>query len=106
MRDCVMVQTTVGSEAEGRLLAGALVEERLAACVQMEPTESVYRWKGAVERAREWRLTVKTAAANREAVVRAIRKKHSYELPEIVVLPVVGGLKTYLEWVVAESKDG
>jgi periplasmic divalent cation tolerance protein len=81
-------------------LARALVERRLAACVNvLAECTSVYRWKGEVETAAETPLLIKVPAGRYETLERAIRELHPYELPEIVALPVSAGLPAYLDWV-------
>jgi periplasmic divalent cation tolerance protein len=89
-------------------LAHALVEARLAACVQVLPgMTSVYRWAGAVERAGEVLLLAKTWDDRVEAVVATLRARHPYEVPEIMAVPAAGGLAAYLDWVRAETRpDG
>lgn len=100
MTDKRIVLTTAGSEAEACKIAQALVERRLAACVNIVgPVHSVYRWKGAVESAPEHLLIIKTTAAVFPRVRDAIRELHSYELPECVMLPVEGGSEEYLKWI-------
>lgn len=85
-------------------LAQALVERRLAACVNvLGGCTSVYRWKGEVERADEVPVLVKTRAARYHELEAAIRELHPYELPEVVAVPIVRGLDDYLEWVVEET---
>ena len=101
-----IVLSTAGSEEEARKLAQALVERRLAACVNVVgPIQSVYRWKGAVESAPEHLLVIKTTAAAFPRVRDAIRELHSYELPECVMLSVDAGSEDYLKWI-GESVDG
>ena len=96
----VQVVTTAGSEEEARSIAAALVERRLAACVQVTgPVDSVYRWQGSIESAREWRCEIKTAASCWDAVAAAIRAAHSYDEPEIVALPIRTGSPGYLRWI-------
>src|SRR3954465_3142357 len=100
MGDKRIVLTTAGSVEEANRIAEALVQRRLAACVNVVgPISSVYRWKDNVERAQEWLLLVKTTAEVVDAVGRAIKELHSYELPECVVLPIEGGSEAYLEWI-------
>jgi periplasmic divalent cation tolerance protein len=100
MTDKRIVLTTTGSREEARKIADALVERRLAACVNVVgPIESVYRWQGAVERAPEWLLLIKTAATQFEAVRAAIRELHSYELPECVEVAIEHGSAEYLAWI-------
>jgi len=100
---CQIVTTTFPSRAGARTLARRLVEARLAACVQLVPIHSLYRWKNAVESAAEIRLEAKTTVARAPAVVAFIRRHHPYELPEIVVQPIAGGAPDYLAWIAAES---
>jgi len=105
MTDKRIILTTAGSEAEARKIAQALVERRLAACVNIVgPIQSVYRWKGAVESAPEHLLVIKTTAAALPSVRDAIRELHSYELPECVMLQIENGSEEYLRWI-AESVD-
>lgn len=100
MTDYVQVLTTVGSEDEARRLSEALVERRLAACVQVVgPITSRYRWRGAIEEAREWQCLAKTEQSRYPAVEAAIRELHSYEEPEILSIPVLDGSAGYLRWV-------
>ena len=100
MNDKRVVLTTAGSAEEANLLADALVQRHLAACVNVVgPISSVYRWKENVERAQEWLLLIKTTAGAADAVSDVIKELHSYELPECVVLPVEGGSQAYLDWI-------
>ena len=99
MTDKRLVLTTAASEEEARKIAQALVQRHLAACVNILPrVESVYRWKGAVESAREWMLLIKTKAETFPAVRDAIRDLHSYELAECIALSIEDGSQAYLEW--------
>ncbi len=100
MTDKRIVLTTTATKAEAQKIAGALVERKLAACVNVVgPIASVYRWKGAVENAEEFLCIVKTTAAAAAKVQAAIQELHSYELPECVVLPIEDGSKDYLAWI-------
>lgn len=100
MADYVQVLTAAGSEAEAERISSALVEGRLAACVQVVgPVASRYRWEGAVETAQEWQCLAKTTAALYPRVEAAIREAHSYDEPEIVATPIVAGSAGYLAWV-------
>ena len=101
----VALTTTVDSRRRAQTLARQLVTGRLAACVQTVPIRSVYRWKGAVESAAEYLLIAKTRAVLVKALVGFIRGVHPYEVPEIVVTPITGGLKDYLAWIDAETSD-
>lgn len=87
-----------------RGLARTLVEERLAACVQLLPEMmSIYRWQGAVEEASEVQLLIKTAAARLDALAARVRTLHPYNVPELIAFEAVGGLPDYLRWVSAET---
>jgi periplasmic divalent cation tolerance protein len=98
----VLVTTTLGSEAEATRLAGALVTERLAACVQVSgPIQSVYRWQGKVEQAREWTCSAKTTAGRLSELTAMIRQLHSYEVPEIIAVPVLTADPDYQDWLAA-----
>lgn len=94
----ILILTTCGSREEADRIAEALVGERLAACVQIEAIESVYRWEDAVERTREWRLQIKTTAARAPETEARIAALHSYALPEIARLPIEGSA-AYLDWI-------
>lgn len=103
MTDKIVVLSTCGSAAEAERLARRLVESRAAACVNIvAPVKSVYRWKGVVEQAEEWLLLVKTSRGNFDAVRAELEAAHSYELPEVLALPVVAGSPNYLAWLGAE----
>jgi periplasmic divalent cation tolerance protein len=87
-------------------IARALVDERLAACVNLVPgVRSIYRWQGALEDAAEVLLVIKTRAERLEALSARLRTLHPYELPELVALPAVGGLDAYLAWVAEEASS-
>jgi periplasmic divalent cation tolerance protein len=96
----LQVLTTIDSEEAAERIASALVERRLAACVQvLGPIASTYRWQGEVESAREWMCVAKTAAARYPDVEAAIRELHPYDEPEIVATPIVAGSQGYLDWI-------
>jgi periplasmic divalent cation tolerance protein len=95
----IVVLTTCGSAEEGETLARKLVESRMAACVNLIPQiRSFYRWQGKVEDATEWLLVVKTTRDKFEELRMILEAAHSYELPEVLALPVVAGSPTYLAW--------
>ena len=104
MTDKIVVLVTCGSLKEGRRIARALVEARLAACANVLPTsvESIYRWKGNVEAAKEFLLIIKTSRARLAALETAVKRLHSYDVPEIIALPIEKGSRDYLAWL-AES---
>ncbi|MCX7163718.1 MAG: divalent-cation tolerance protein CutA [Rhodocyclales bacterium] len=100
----LLVLTSLPDDASAQVLARTLVNERLAACVNvLAPCRSVYRWQGAIETAQEVPLLIKTTTARYTALEAAIRAGHPYELPEIIALPVAHGLPEYLNWVAAET---
>jgi periplasmic divalent cation tolerance protein len=101
---CYQVSTTIDSESAAGRIAEILVEERLAACVQVVgPLRSVYRWEGAVTQSTEWLCVAKTGEAGLPALLSRLRAVHSYQLPEIVAVPITGGDPGYLEWLRQES---
>ena len=103
--DARMVLVTCGSLAEGRKIARAVVTQRLAVCVNVmsAPLESIYRWKGKVEQAKEFLLIIKATTRRLKELEKEIVRMHSYEVPEFLVLRVEGGSKRYFEWLVRES---
>ena len=103
---CVMVMTTVATEQQAEELARGLVEAGLAACVQIEPIRSVYRWKGEVCAEAEFRLTAKTTEQRYTELEAHIKAHHAYETPEIVMVPIAGGSREYLAWVDECTRGG
>jgi len=103
--EVVVVNTTVDGEERAAALAGKLVEQKLAACVHRWPIQSVYTWKGAIESEREIVLSVKTRRSLVTEIIECIKSHHGYDVPEIIVTPVIGGLRDYLEWVRTETRD-
>jgi periplasmic divalent cation tolerance protein len=102
--DAILIFTSLPDKQSAKNLAGALVAERLAACVNiLPPCASVYRWQGKIENAQEIPLLIKTSRACYGKVEQAIRARHPYELPEIIAVPVEAGLPAYLDWVAAET---
>lgn len=104
MAYCVVL-TTAGTEEEAHRLAEGLVSRKLAACVQAMPITSTYIWQGQLRRDPEWLLLIKTTSARYDEVESFIREHHSYEVPEIVLVPILQGLGAYLAWV-QESVTG
>ena len=104
MNDYIVVTTTTDGRDEARRIAELLVQDRLAACVQVVgPIESTYWWEGAVQQSEEWLCLVKTREDRYGAVESAIRQAHSYDVPEILALPISAGSETYLRWIDAEA---
>lgn len=104
MNDVLVVLTNCPDEATADRIARALVDNRLAACVnQLAPVQSTFRWQGEVEEATEVPLLIKCARDRYAAVEEAIRQLHPYTLPEIIALPVVVGYGPYLRWIADET---
>jgi periplasmic divalent cation tolerance protein len=100
----ILVLTHLPDHAAAMALARALVSERLAACVNVgAPVQSMYHWRGQIETADEIPVTIKTRAALYPRVEAAIRANHPYELPDIVAVPLLDGLRPYLDWLDAET---
>lgn len=105
MTEVLIVLTNCPDDAVADRIARSLVEGGLAACVnRLAPAESIYRWQGAVERATETPLLIKTTRERYAEVERAVRALHPYEVPEIVAVPVACGLGAYLRWVADETQ--
>jgi periplasmic divalent cation tolerance protein len=103
MAEIVLILTTVPDTNAGEAVARALVDERLAACVNVLPAmTSVYRWQGVVERATEHQIVIKTTRARVAAVQARLGQLHSYDLPEFLVLAVAAGSPGYLDWIRGE----
>jgi len=99
MSEAIVVLVTCGSEEEAAKIANSLVEERLAACVNMiSPVRSIYRWEGKIWDEKEWMLIIKTQKKRFEELEKKVKSLHSYSVPEIIALPVVEGFASYLKW--------
>jgi len=95
----IVVFVTTSSEEEASEIARYLVEKGLAACVNIvKDVSSIYVWKGKVEESREYLLVIKSRIDYFEKLINAIKEKHSYEVPEIIALPIIAGNKEYIEW--------
>lgn len=96
----LVVLITTGSTEEAQRIAHALVEERLAACVNIvAPIQSIYRWRGEIQTDNEALLIVKTQAQALERLAKRVKQLHSYEVPEIIALPILAGAEDYLHWI-------
>ena len=100
-----LMLTTAPDRAQAEALARGLVEQGLAACVQLLPIDSVYRWEGQVQSAAEVLLLIKTRAERVEAVTAALAAAHPYETPQIIAVPITAGLPAYLAWIDAATAD-
>ncbi len=99
-QDFIVVLVSAGSLEEAERIAGAVVQEQLAACVNITaPVQSIYTWHGSIERTEEVLLIMKTRASLYGALEFQVRELHSYENPEIIALPIVAGSPDYLHWV-------
>jgi periplasmic divalent cation tolerance protein len=104
--DYVIVLTTLPAESDAAGFAAALVEARLAACVNLLPImQSVYRWQGAVEQESERQVLIKTSRTRLDALWSRVRDLHPYEVPEFIVLPVIDGSDAYLKWLGDAIRD-
>ncbi len=102
--DFVQITTTTDTSAAAQKIADELVGQSLAACVQViGPNSSTYRWKGSVNTSEEFMCIIKTRKAFAEPVEVLIRALHSYDNPEIIVLPIDGGSEDYLAWIESET---
>ncbi|HSR53996.1 MAG TPA: divalent-cation tolerance protein CutA [Acidobacteriota bacterium] len=100
-----IVFSTIDDAQKARHLAGRLVEEGLAACVNIIPKVlSVYKWKGQVQQDEEWLMVIKTADTRLHRLLERLRELHPYDVPEGVAFPVESGLPDYLEWVMEETR--
>jgi len=103
MTDKIVVLTNCGSADEAERIARSLVEKRLAACVNVMPAvRSFYRWKGVIEDEQESLLVIKSSRALFDELRAEIEKLHSYEVPEVIAVPIVDGSEGYLEWLERE----
>ncbi len=104
MPDFIVVLVTTGSREEAQQIAEALLEQRKAACVNVVPqVSSRFWWQGQLDSADENLLIIKTAASMLEDIIGIVKSKHSYDVPEVIALPIVGGNPDYLDWVAGET---
>jgi periplasmic divalent cation tolerance protein len=102
-----LILSTASAKEEAQEIARTLVERKLVACVNIVgPIESIYRWKGEVENSQEFLLLIKTESGKFEAVREAIQALHSYEVPEVVQIPIENGLRSYLTWITESVGSG
>ena len=108
MTDKIVVLITCGSAGEARRIARALVEKRLAACgnILEAPVRSIYRWKGRVESAREYLIILKTSRNHFPQLEFEVRRLHSYDVPEIIAVPIEKGSHPYLKWISESLASG
>ena len=100
MPESILALVTCGTEEEATKIAQSLVEERLAACVNLvSPVRSIYRWEGKIWDEREWILVIKTQRKRFEELEKKVKSLHSYFIPEIIGLPIIEGNPAYLKWI-------
>ncbi|MDH6059136.1 divalent-cation tolerance protein CutA [Chrysosporum bergii ANA360D] len=99
-----VVLVTTANKQEAETMANALVEAKLAACVSLLPIRSIYAWQGEIYKEYEWQLLIKTDLAIFPALEAKIRELHSYEVSEIIALPIVAGSPAYLQWISEQIK--
>ena len=104
--EAVMIMTTVKDREDAKAMASHLIRGKLAACVQELAINSHFNWDGKTNDEPEMLLLVKTASDRVEQTVQAIKANHKYEVPEILVSPIVGGLGAYLQWVTGHHRPG
>ena len=100
-----VVMVTAPSKQEALAMAQVLVEAQLAACVSLMPIHSIYTWQGELQQADEWQLLIKTDLSKFQALEAKVHEIHSYEVPEIIALPIMAGSHPYLNWI-AEQTQG
>jgi periplasmic divalent cation tolerance protein len=102
--EAVLIFSNFPDEKSAVQLAEALIHQQLAACVNvLSPCASVYRWQGDVESAEEIPVLIKTQRQHYDRVEQLIKIMHPYELPEVIMVPIIGGLPAYLQWLAAET---
>lgn len=107
MSDPIVVLVTCGSEEEALKIANALVEDHLAACVNLiAPIRSIYRWQGRICDEKEWLLIIKTQKPWFEALEKKVKSLHSYSVPEIIGLPITDGSSAYVSWIRENTEGG
>ena len=103
--DYAVVLVTASSRLEAEKIAQALVEEKLAACVSFMPIHSIYTWKSELCQEDEWQLMIKTDLRQFEQLETKIKQLHSYEVPEIIALPIIKGSADYLNWISEQTQN-
>ncbi|HET9117134.1 MAG TPA: divalent-cation tolerance protein CutA [Pseudonocardiaceae bacterium] len=102
----VIVTSTTDNEQAARVLATGAIDAGLGACAQIVgPITSVFRWQGEVQTEQEWRVEIKTTADRVAAVTEHIKANHSYDVPEVIATPIIGGSPEYLSWLVDETRS-
>jgi periplasmic divalent cation tolerance protein len=100
-----IVLVTAGSRQEADAIAESLIQAKLAACVNLLPVFSIYTWQGTIHRDEEWQLLIKSERSRFDELEAKIRELHSYDVPEIIVLPIVAGSQPYLQWISSQVQE-
>lgn len=98
-QDCGVILVTAGSRSQAEMIARSLVAAKLAACVTLLPVQSVYTWREEIHQEEEWQLIIKSRFDRFADLEAKIRELHSYEVPEIIALPILQGSQPYLQWI-------
>ncbi len=105
MEEYIQITTTTDKKREAEDIAKKLIEKRLVSCAQiLGPIKSIYWWKGRIEESEEWMIFFKTKKGLFKKVESAIKEIHSYEVPEIIAVPILEGSKDYLNWIESETQ--
>jgi periplasmic divalent cation tolerance protein len=99
-----VVLVTASSQQEAEEIATSLVKSQLAACASLVPIQSIYTWQGELHQEQEWQLLIKTDLSKFQTLAAKIRELHSYEVPEIIALPIIAGSQPYLNWISEQVK--
>ncbi len=100
-----IVLVTAGSRQEADAIAESLIQAKLAACVNLLPVFSIYTWQGTIHRDEEWQLLIKSERSRFDELEAKIRELHSYDVPEIIALPIVAGSQPYLQWISSQVQE-
>lgn len=102
----IQISTTLANRSDAERVAKILAGKKLSACVQISgPVTSIYRWKGKIEKSKEWLCVIKTRSTLYKSMEKAIKSVHPYELPEIIAVPIIEGSKEYLDWIRKEVSE-
>ena len=100
-----LVMVTVSSQEEGKKIAMTLLNEKLAACISMTPVDSFYTWADEINCDREWQLLIKTRSNLFSKLTKKIQLLHSYDVPEIIAVPILAGSSAYLNWIAENTQE-
>jgi len=105
MGNYILVQTSTDSQESAQKIADSIIQSRLAACCWISTIQSSYWWQDVIEKQQEWTLQFKTRASLYEELEKAIKSMHSYEVPEIVAIPIIQGNQNFLDWIKNETRE-